>query len=306
MQVTGIGQCSFDYLAMVDQYPSVDTKKEVLSWHEQGGGPVATALITLCRLGISTRFYGVIGDDATGDKIRDSLVNEGVDVSGLVTRKDSLSQVAFIAIERDGGSRTIFWKRPSGNPLLPDEVGPSCLSECSFLLLDGLMEEVSLFAAARAKAAHVPVMVDAGRLRPGMMELIRSCDYVVGSEEFARDLGWELTPEMLSLERRKLGIPILTITLGPKGSITASENELFHVPAFGVKAVDSTGAGDVFHGAYIYGAIKGWPLRDTVIFASAVAALQCTQIGGRSGIPSLNETLDFLGAKGIMLGRKQQ
>lgn len=306
MQVTGIGQCSYDYLAMVDRYPSVDTKKEVLSWHEQGGGPVATALVTLGRLGISTRFCGVTGDDATGDKIRDSLVNEGVDVSGLVTRKDSLSQVAFIAIEQDGGSRTIFWKRPSGNPLLPDEIGPSCLSECSFLLLDGLMEEVSLFAAARAKAAHVPVMVDAGRLRPGMMELIGSCDYVVGSEEFARDLGWELTPEMLSLERRKLGIPILTITLGPEGSITASENTLFHVPAFGVKAVDSTGAGDVFHGAYIYGAIKGWPLRDTVIFASAVAALKCTRIGGRSGIPSLHETLDFLGAKGIMLGRKQQ
>lgn len=301
MYVAGIGQCSYDYLAVVDQYPQVDTKTEVLSWHEEGGGPVATALVTLSRLGMSTSFYGIIGDDEIGGKIRGSLNNERVDTSRLITREGSLSQTAFIAIEKGTGSRTIFWKRPTGKPLMPHELDPSFITGCSFLLLDGLMKEVSLYAARRARKERVPVMVDAGRLRPGMLDLIDSSDYVVGSEEFARDMRWELTPESLAAERKKLGVKCLTITLGQKGSITVSENERFHSPSYDVKVLDSTGAGDVFHGAYIYGAIKEWGLQDIVSFASAVAALKCTRIGGRAGIPSLKEVSTFLTSRGTPL-----
>src|SRR3990172_13204057 len=114
MIVTGIGQCSLDYLALVDAYRGVDTKKEVLEWHEQGGGPVATALVTLCRLGVACRFFGVIGDDEAGEKIRRSLLREGVGVTGLVKRRNASSQVAFVAIEQGTARRTIFWRRPSG------------------------------------------------------------------------------------------------------------------------------------------------------------------------------------------------
>ncbi|MDA8240445.1 MAG: PfkB family carbohydrate kinase [Nitrospiraceae bacterium] len=299
MKVTGIGQCSLDYLALVDFYPDADTKKEILEWHEQGGGPVATALAALSRLGIRCSFYGVAGDDDAGDTIRRSLVEEGVDVSGLVTRRASSSQVAFIAVEKETGRRTIFWKRPTGGPLRSEELGAGFLDGSGMLLVDGLMAEVSLYAAEQAQKRSVPVMLDAGRMRPGMIELARLSDYVVGSEEFARYLGWKPTRETLFREREKLGIKILTITLGRRGSVTASsQGEYFDIPAFKIEAVDTTGAGDVFHGGYIYGLLRGWDLRETLTFASALAALKCMKVGGRAGIPKLEEVMKFLKKEG--------
>jgi ribokinase len=301
MVVTGIGQCSLDYLALVDAYPLIDTKEEVLEWYEQGGGPVATALVTLSSLGIRCRFYGVVGDDDAGEKIRQSLMGEGIDAAGLIKRENSTSQVAFIAVEKKTAKRTIFWKRPSGDALTVEEMKNAFFGRSDFLLLDGLMKDVSLYAAARAREMNIPVMLDAGRMRPGMPELAKLSDYVVASQEFAKDLGLELTEESLRRERQKLGTSVFTVTLGENGSITASEDETFRSAAFAVDAADTTGAGDVFHGGYIYGILKGWGLRDSVTFASAMAAIKCGRIGGRAGIPRLNEVMEFLGKRGYAM-----
>jgi sulfofructose kinase len=296
MTVTGIGQCSLDYIGIIDAYPPADTKKEILEWHEEGGGPVATALVALTRLGVRCRFYGIVGDDAAGGKIRRSLAGEGVDVSGLKTRRASVSQVAFIAVESRTGRRTIFWRRPTGEVLRQAELGQDFLDGSDMLLVDGLMAEASIHAARGAKKRSLPVLLDAGRMRPGMIELAGLCDYLVGSEEFARDLGWELSPEALPREREKLGVKVLTITLGERGSITvSSQGDCFETPAFMVDAVDTTGAGDVFHGGYAYGLLEGWGLEKTVIFASALAAMKCTKAGGRAGIPQLEEVMKFAG-----------
>lgn len=301
MIVTGLGQCSVDFLAVVNAYPHSDTKKEVLEWHEQGGGPVATALVALSRLGVNCSFYGVTGDDPAGEKIRRSLTEEGVDVKGLLQRGRNASQIAFIVIEKGTAKRTIFWKRPSGSPLLPDELGADFLNGSDFLLLDGLMRDASLAAAKRAHALGIPVLLDAGSVRPGLLDIARLSDYVVASEEFARGLGWVLAPEFLRQEKEKMGIKVLTITLGERGSITTSGDQVFEVPAFHVNAADTTGAGDVFHGAYIYGLLQGWGLRNVVTFASALAAMKCRMIGGRAGIPRLDEVVSFLRERGQSL-----
>jgi len=294
MAVVGIGQCSWDYLAMVDSYPATDTKKEVLRWEEQGGGPVATALVTLSRLGIPCRFHGVVGDDSTGQQIRHSLAKENIDVSGLLQRDGAQSQKAFIAIEKTKGTRTIFWKRPSGEELTAGELGSYFLEKGDFLLLDGLMKDVSLYAAERANHLNIPVMLDAGSLREGMIDIAARCDYVVASEEFARDLGWNDDPEHFRQTIRELGFRVTTITLGERGSVTFIRDEIIEVPAFKVNVVDTTGAGDVFHGGYIYGLLQEWEIRECVKFASAVAALKCREIGGRAGIPSLHGVMKFL------------
>jgi len=296
MVVTGIGQCSLDYLALVDFYPEVDTKKEVLQWEEQGGGPVATALVSLTRLGIRCRFYGIIGDDIAGEKIRQSLIDEHIDVKILLKRNRTSSQVAFIVIE-NSGKRTIFWKRPSGDELRPEELGADFLKHSVFLLLDGLMKDSSLYAAKKAKSMKIPVMLDAGRMREGMLDIATFCDYVVASEEFARDLGWSENPEIFRKKLKKLRLNIVTITLGDRGSITFLKDKYFYIPAFRVETVDTTGAGDVFHGGYIFGALQGWNIMHTVRFASACAAMKCTKIGGRAGIPGLDEVLIFLEGK---------
>lgn len=294
MAVVGIGQCAWDVLAVVDRFPQNDTKKEVLAWEEQGGGPVATALAALSRLGVPCRFYGVTGDDREGAAIRQSLTEEGVDVTGLVTRSKASSQTAFIAIDKSIGTRTIFWKRPSGHPLRMEELPPDFLRGVDFLLLDGLMKDVSLFAAQQAGKAGIPVMLDAGRIREGMLELARLSDYVVGSEEFAAELGWKDDPGSFKQEVGRQGFGITTITLGSRGSVTFADDEIISCPAFPVETVDTTGAGDVFHGGYLYGLLQKWPLKDTIRFASAVAAMKCRKLGGRAGIPRLGEVEEFL------------
>ncbi|MDD3293636.1 MAG: sugar kinase [Geobacteraceae bacterium] len=299
MRVIGIGQCSWDYLAVVPSFPEPDTKLEVEEWHEQGGGPVATALVTLARLGAPCEFLGVTGDDTEADRIRESLIAEGIGIRGIITRSNASSQTAFIAIEKETGSRTIFWRRPSGPPLLPGELPPDFLDGCNFLLLDGLMPDVSIFAARQAMERGIPIMLDAGRVRPGMLEIAELCDYLVAAEQFALDLGWDGRPEAFLSTAKELKAPVVTITLGKRGSVTFRDGEIITVPAFPVNAVDTTGAGDVFHGGYLFGILRGSSLSDTIRFASAVAALKCTRIGGRTGIPSLAATLDFLERNGF-------
>jgi sulfofructose kinase len=293
MIVTGIGQCSLDYLAVVDAYPHANTKKEVLEWHKQGGGPVATALVTLARLGIATRFYGITGSDDAAEEIAQSLIKEGVDTRTTV-RQGKISQIAFIVIEKSTGRRTIFWKRPSGPELKRKELGADFLRGSDFLLLDGLMADISLHAAGRARKRGIPIMLDAGRLRPGMLDIAALSDYLVASEEFARDLKWRLTASALEKKRKKLGCKVLTITLGERGSMTVSDGGFLRVPAFMVKTADTTGAGDAFHGGFIYGLLKKWELKYVLVFASAIAAVKCTKVGGRTGIPSLAEVKRFL------------
>ena len=301
MNVTGIGQCSYDHLAVVDSFPDVDTKKEVLLLEDQGGGPVATALVTLSRLGLRCRFHGITGDDGEGEKIRQSLDDENIDVAGLLKRPGASSQIAFIVIEQQTGKRTIFWKRPSGAALRPDELDERFLDNTAFLLLDGLMKDVSLYAAREAKKRNIPVMLDAGRVREGMLDIARHCDYVVASEEFAKELGWKDDPEAFREALQGLKLGRTTITLGARGSITFADNKIIKVPAFAVDTVDTTGAGDVFHGGYIFGLLQKWNLLDTVRFASAVAAMKCTKLGGRTGIPKINEVRSFLNERGTAL-----
>lgn len=298
MLVTGLGQCSLDYLGLVDRYPEINTKIEVLEWQEQGGGPVATALVALSRLGVSCSFAGVTGDDEAGEKIRGSLAQEGVDIKGLIRRERSSSQLAFIVVEKTTAKRTVFWRRPSGSELRPDEPGPDFLLHSNFLLVDGLMMDASLAAVKKARTMQVPVMLDAGSARPGMAGLAKLCDYVVASEVFAEGMGWELMPESLLKEYGALGIRALTVTQGERGSITVSDERVIRTPAFPVEAVDTTGAGDVFHAGYIYGLLQQWDIEYVVRFASALAAMKCTRMGGRAGAPSLGEVMQFLKKQG--------
>ena len=297
MKVVGIGQCALDHLFVIDSFPAPDTKKEVIDWTISGGGPVATALAGLSRLGVTCDFYGIIGDDESGRKIAGSLGSENINISGLLTRPQSNSQTAFIAVEKGSGRRTIFWKRPSSEPLAPYELPDNFLDNADFLLLDGLMAEASIYAAKKAKEKKVPVMLDAGRMREGMIEVAHLCDYVVGSEEFAKDFLREdkfIYPEKAVISMKSFGARAVTITLGDRGCITASGEALFYTPAFKVEVVDTTGAGDVFHGGYIYGLLQKWDIREVVRFASAFAALKCRKLGGRAGIPDLKEVKQLM------------
>ena len=186
--VYGLGQCSLDYIGKIKNYPPADSKCEFSGLVIQGGGPVATALAALSRWGIHCTFAGVIGDDPFGEQIRAGLEAEGIDLRGLLVRKGLESQFAFIAAEPGLGRRTIFWQRPTGPPPGPEELDFDLIRRAKVFHTDGLFPEASLAAAKAAREAGVPVVVDAGSLREGMLDLARLSDYFIASSAFARSL----------------------------------------------------------------------------------------------------------------------
>ena len=292
--VVGLGQCCIDYLGVVGQYPDINEKSEIGNLTVQGGGPVATAMVTLTRLGARTAFIGKISDDYFGDLIKESLTSEFVNIDNIIVEKDKRSQFAFIAIEKETGKRTIFWSKATVTPLRPDEVNRNLISTTRVLHLDGLMKESSMEAAKCARDAGVPVVVDAGSMREGALELIKMSDYFIVSEDFARQHYNGNDPKAAAKDLLELGAGAVIVTLGEKGSISVSRKSYLYQPAFKVNAVDTTGCGDVFHGAFIFGILQRWDLNKIMRFASATAALKCREIGGRTAIPDLREVEEFL------------
>jgi len=286
-RAVGLGQCSWDLIGRLAAYPPCDSKAELTDWLEQGGGPVATALVTLARLGVDSAFLGCVGSDPAGAKIRASLEAEGVDCRGLQVDPAGTSQQAFIAVEGSTGLRTIFWHRGGRRPYRWDESARTCSAETRVLLLDGTEPEAALEAARWARRQGVTTVLDGGSLRPGVQELLPLIDHPVVSERFAAEL--VPGPPQAALPRLlEWGAVAATVTCGAAGSFSLpAGGELVHQPAFAVAAVDTTGCGDVFHGGYLYGLLQGWPLPRLLRFAAACAALKAGAPGGRSGIPDL-------------------
>lgn len=290
----GLGQCCIDYLGAVEHYPDVNEKEEVNNLTIQGGGPVATAMVTLSRLGASTAFIGKISDDYFGDLIKDGLTSESVNIDHLIVEKGKKSQFAFIVIEKETGKRTVLWSRATVTPLRSEEINRDVINSAKVLLLDGLMKESSMVAAEYARAARVKIVVDAGSMREGALALVSLSDYFIASDDFAKQFTRADDPKAAAIELLGLGAKTVIVTLGEKGSICVTHERVFYQPAFKVKAVDTTGCGDVFHGAFIFGLLQKWDLNETIRFASATAALKCREIGGRTAIPDLREVEEFM------------
>lgn len=295
IKVIGLGQASVDYLGRVPSFPEEDGKVELVDLHMQCGGPASTALVTLSRMGIRTSFLGSISDDALGIEIVKGLKEEKVGHTFLKITPGHTSQFAFIAINREDGRRTVFWTRGSVPHLKSTDVDLSPFSEAQILHTDALMVEASMEAARQAKEMGLKVVMDAGTFRTGYRELASMVDVLIGSERFARAVVGSDEPVDKALEvLSRWGPGEVVITLGPKGSIGWSGGKIISQKAFPIQVADTTGAGDVYHGAYIYGLLRGWDMAECMRFASAVSTLKCMEIGARKGIPTLEETLSFM------------
>lgn len=293
--VVGLGQASIDYLGVISDYPAPDSKCELASLSIQGGGPAATAMATLTRLGRPAAFIGAVGDDDFGRYIVESLIQEGVDVSNLVVVPGGTSQAAFIAVEPATGRRTIFWHRGRETDLSADRVNFEVIRRAAFFHTDGLKTAASLAAARTAREAGVPVMLDAGTLRDGYLDLAGLTDYLICSERFLEAFHPDPDPAAGLARLMELGPRQAVVTLGSRGSLGFDGKHVHRQPAYPVRAVDTTGAGDVYHGAYIHGILAGWDMAACMRFASAAAALKCEAVGGRTGIPDLNRIRTFMG-----------
>lgn len=296
MDVVGLGFSSLDYLGLVSHLPGLDEGAPLLDFDRQGGGPVAQALVTLARLRASVGFVGRIGDDEAGQAMRAGLLEEGVDLAHLQIEAGASSGQCIILIDQASGKRSICAHRGSARDLDPDGLDLPYLCSGRFLHLDGHHANAALAAARAARAAGVTVCLDAGGPDPRFSDLVPLTDILIAGERFANAVGGDVRTGAERL--RAMGPRIVVVTLGERGSFTLTADDSFHTDAFRVPVVDTTGAGDVFHGAYLFGLLRGWHLDAVAEFASASAALKCRALGGRAGIPVFADVVDFLRARG--------
>lgn len=301
LDVVGLGFTSLDHLGLVPHLPRLDEGAPLLDFARQGGGPVAQALVTLSRLGASVGFVGRIGDDEAGLTMRAGLHDEGVDVSRLQTEPGATSGQCIILVDHASGKRSICAHRGSVREIDPATLDTVFLCSGRYLHLDGHHTEAAQVAARAARAAGVTVCLDAGTPDPRLSVLVPLTDVLIAGERFAAAAAPDGDVRTGASSLRAMGPRIVVVTRGEHGSLTVTTDGTFQTQAFRVPVVDTTGAGDVFHGAYLFGLLHGWELDTVAEFASASAALKCGTLGGRAGIPAFAAVVEFLRDRGRLV-----
>jgi sugar/nucleoside kinase (ribokinase family) len=284
-----IGYNALDVVVPVTGAAPPDTKCEVSRIGIWGGGPGATAAVALARLGARVRLVTVFGDDE-GARIQErELAAAGVDLTLSVTADGHASPRAVILVDPQDGTRTIYWSRGDLPALSVDAVDACWLDGIDLLYCDGHEPAAAAVLAGRARARGLPVVLDAGNVRPGSAELVARCTDVVSSDVFAPRLTGEADPVRALRALRRRGPARVAMTFGAAGVLALAEDgeAVFHVPAYDVPAVDTTGAGDAFHAGFAYARARGDGWADALDLGAAVAALGCTAWGGREGLPDL-------------------
>ncbi len=296
--VVGLGFSSIDLVGLTLALPELDHGVPLSDITRQGGGPVAQAMVTLARLGASAGFIGRLADDEAGVEMRRQLEAEGVDLAQLQIEPGSRSAQCLILVHEPTGKRSMCCFAGSTGPIRPDLVDVDYLTSGRILHLDGIAPEAALWAATAAKARGVAVSLDAGGPSEELFPLLSAVDILIAAEAFAASLDPGSSVEVAADHLLQLGPSLVVITCGDKGAYTRRAEEGFWTLALAVDVVDTTGAGDVFHGGFLFGLLQGWDLRTVAEFAGATAALKCTTLGGRAGIPTFPAVLAFLADRG--------
>ena len=283
IDVLCVGHASYDLSFTVAHHPTEDEKISAEGFVGCGGGPAANAAVTVSKLGLKSSFAGYLGQDIYGEKHYQELLEYGVHTD-LVIRDTSPTPLSIVLVKPDGKRALINYKGetralPSGtidfSSVIPKVV-----------LFDGHEPHLSKFLLERTQNEGIPTLLDAGSVHEGTLALMEQVDYLVCSEKFARQLAGD---EETALARLAEVSPAVVITLGERGLIWRRGQERGILSAFPINAIDTTGAGDAFHGAFAaaLSSDMNWP--DVLRYASAAGSLSCTKIGARSGLPSKEE-----------------
>lgn len=293
MRILVLGYNAFDVTVPVRGLPSADSKCAVAEILHGGGGPAATAAVCLARLGARVRLVTVFGDDIGAAVQRRELLAAGVDCSLAVTAAGHRSPQAVILVDPAAATRTIFWSRGTLPALAAGSVDPAWLDDCDLFYSDGHEPNAAARLAAAARTRDLPVVLDAGSLRDGTDALVPLCTDVIASRGFAPAFTGCSDPRAALEALRRCGPPRVAMTCGEAGvlalSLSPDDDGMFHIPAFDVPVIDTTGAGDAYHAGYAFARARGDSWRASLEFAAAVAALKCRDWGGRRGLPTLAE-----------------
>jgi sugar/nucleoside kinase (ribokinase family) len=281
---------------LVPHFPAyagkVPFQEEILS----PGGQVASAMVACARLGLRTKYIGSVGDDERGRIQMESLRATGINLDDVQVRKGCANQSAYILIDRSTGERTVLWRRDDCLRLDPAQIGPEQITSARLLHIDGHDTPAVARAAAIAREAGIPVTVDVDTIYHGFDRVLPQVDYLVASSEFPAAWTGNRDPfQALETLQNEYGMKVAAMTLGAHGAMARVDGRFVYSPAYVVNCVDTTGAGDVFHGAFCYAVLQEMPIRDTLEFANAMAALNCTALGARGGIRGLEEIHALMG-----------
>jgi len=297
--VIGLGIANVDVVLRLEHMPRWEDPGRVSGFTIADGGPAGTACAVAALFGVRTGFIDTFGNDEMAERRLRSLEHAGVDVSHMVKYEEPEDHIAFVYVQEQTGERYFsFMERFLSHTVQPEEIDRDYLTSASYLHLDGTHKKAALQAARWMHEAGKSVVLDAAStdhpVPEWMRTIVAETDVLICGSGFGTMLTgykdrWEAGKAILNIGPR-----IVVQTEGLDGNYTISVDEQFHTPAFKVDAVDTTGAGDVFHGAYLVGIVRGWDLKRTATFASAVSAIHCTVLGNRKGIPSMEEVDRFL------------
>ena len=288
MKILCVGHAAYDITFPVDTFPKENTKNRLKERVSCGGGPASNGAYLLSKWGLDTYFMGVVGNDYYGNKIKEEFQNIGVDTSYMVMSDEFPTTVSTIIANKENGSRTILTYRDSKMNLKP--VIPNFTPDV--ILMDG--QEIEASNQLIDTFPNAVTIIDAGRATDEIIELSKRVTYLVCSKEFAETVTNDKFDEDTSYIRifekmKKIFQNEIVITLEAKGCLYEYNGKIKIMPSIKVKAIDSTGAGDIFHGAFTYGIAKKWPYEKTLQMANITGALSVTKVGGRYSIPSKEE-----------------
>lgn len=296
MDVIGIGSASLDFCGTMDKYPDWNSKGIIDELHISGGGSSSNTVTACSKLGLKAGFIGTCSDDYFGNMILFFLQKDGVDVSNLVLRKGYSSQTAFCFSEPCSGRRTVFRHRGTVPGLRFEDIRNDYIRCAKILHFDLRHPEACLAIADTVKKNGTKIYIDAGgEFGDSTDLLLNKADYLFFSHERASLLTGEKDPLKMIRSLSCFDPQIIGITLGYQGCIIRTGVSIEHYPSFKIDhVIDSTGAGDAFHGGFIYSLLSGFDIPESVNFASAVAALKCQSVSARNGLPDLDKVRQFL------------
>lgn len=292
LDVFAIGQNSLDRICVVGTAPATGGKQAVEAMLDLPGGQVATAALACARLGLRTAYAGAVGADPHGETVLEPLRKAGVDVSAVKRVPGARTQLAVIHVDAQAGERTVLWHRDPLLRLHPADLSRASIESARALHLDAGDPEAASWAADVAREAGVAVFLDADTPAPGVLELLARVDFPIVSREFA-----ESSSQAGSARAALAELPgdgPLVVTLGGRGAIARWGDRIIESPGFGIEPRDTTGAGDAFHGAFIWALLEGWDADTVLRAANAAAALNCRALGAQAGLPTRNELESFL------------
>lgn len=283
--VTGVGLNATDTLILLPKFPAYAGKIAFDEEMYSPGGQVASAMVQCAKLGLRVKYIGTVGDDLRGNIQMESLQGSGIDITDVKVVANCPNQTAYILIDKTTGERTVLWQRADCLRLDADDITEEMIANTRMLHIDGHDTPAVAKAAAIARKHKIPVTVDVDTIYQGFEEVLPNVDYLITSSEFPTAWTGEKDP-FHALERiqNQYGMRVAAMTLGHHGAMARMEGKYYYSPAFVVNCEDTTGAGDIFHGAFCYALLKEMSLPDALEFANALAALNCTAIGARGGI----------------------